>query len=305
MTWDRMPTHNHPARLEEDYAPTVNDEVRTRFLPGTSVEIAREVGPGLNIRHVLFDFDGTLSLIREGWPEVIVSMMVEELLALRTGESRAGVEQVCREFVTALTGKQTIYQMIRLAEEVKARGGSPRDPLEYKAMYHDRLMERIIGRREALRHGNADGRDYLVPGALEMLEALRRRGLPMYVASGTDQEFVVEEAGLLGLTRYFEGRVYGAIADYTKYSKQMVIERILAENRVDGRALLGFGDGYVEIKNIKDAGGIAVAVASDEAGRTGRPDPWKRERLIRVGADVVVPDFREHAALLGYLFGER
>ncbi len=82
----------------------------------------------------------------------------------------------------------------------------------------------------------------------------------------------------------------------------MVIERILRENDVDGDALLGFGDGYVEIENIKAAGGIAVAVASDEAGRSGRPDAWKRDRLIGVGADVVIPDFGESEALVGYLF---
>ena len=82
----------------------------------------------------------------------------------------------------------------------------------------------------------------------------------------------------------------------------MVIERILRENTVEGSALLGFGDGYVEIQNIKSAGGVAVAVASDEAGRTGRPDAWKRDRLIGVGADIVIPDFRESDALLAYLF---
>ena len=90
--------------------------------------------------------------------------------------------------------------------------------------------------------------------------------------------------------------------DYRKFSKEMVIERILRENRVEGSALLGFGDGYVEIQNIKAAGGVAVAVASDEAGRTGRPDAWKRDRLIGVGADIVIPDFGESDALLDYLF---
>ena len=39
---------------------------------------------------------------------------------------------------------------------------------------------------------------------------------------------------------------------------------------------------------MKAAGGTAVAVASDEAGRSGRPDAWKRDRLIGVGADVVM-----------------
>ncbi len=81
-----------------------------------------------------------------------------------------------------------------------------------------------------------------------------------------------------------------------------MIERILRENRLDGASLLGFGDGYVEIQNIKTAGGTAVAVASDEAGRSGRPDPWKRDRLIGAGADIVIPDFRDYGPLLEYLW---
>lgn len=289
--------------VEEDYRKTVAGEVRPgRRLPGSKVEIVHEVGPGLRFRHVLFDFDGTLSLIREGWPEVMVGMMVEEILATGTPEPAEEVARLCREFVAELTGKQTIYQMIRLTEEIRRRGGEPREPVWYKERYHARLMDRIRDRREALRSGAARPEDHLVPGALGVLDALRDRGLPMYIASGTDRTYVVEEAGLLGLGRYFGGRVYGAIDDYTKYSKQMVIERILRENRVEGSSLLGFGDGYVEILNVKAAGGVAVAVASDEAGRTGRADLWKRDRLVGVGADIVVPDYRDGEALLGYLF---
>ena len=275
---------------------------RPRRLPESAVEVVREVGPGLAFRHVLFDFDGTLSLIREGWPDVMVGMMTEEILATGTPEPAEEVARLCREFVAELTGKQTIYQMIRLAEEVRRRGGKPQDPVRYKEKYHARLMERIKDRREALRSGAAGPEDYLVPGALGVLGALRDRNLPMYLASGTDRAYVAEEARLLGLTPYFGDHVYGAIDDYTRYSKRMVIERILRENRVEGSSLLGFGDGYVEIMNVKAAGGVAVAVASDESGRTGRPDPWKRDRLVGVGADIVVPDYQDGDALLGYLF---
>jgi phosphoglycolate phosphatase len=309
---DRVPGETLPSNFEEDYAPSVAGEIRSRFLPGTSIEIVQETKPGViesvrgvRFKHVLFDFDGTLSLIREGWPEVMVAMMTEEILATGTGESPGEISRHCSEFVSQLTGKQTIYQMIRLAEEVKARGGTPRDPLEYKERYHGRLMERISQRRESLCCGEAKPEAFLVPGAFGMLAALRDRGLPMYLASGTDRKYVVEEAALLGLVPFFGGRVYGAMDDYKSYSKRLVIERILRENKVDGAALLGFGDGYVEIRNIKAACGVAVAVASDEAGRSGRPNPWKRERLIGVGADIVIPDFREADALLEYLFGQR
>jgi phosphoglycolate phosphatase-like HAD superfamily hydrolase len=291
-----------PAYLEEDYRPIAVGEVRSRFLAGSSVEVIREVGPGVAFKHVLFDFDGTLSLVREGWPVVMVAMMTEEILATGTKESAADISRHCYEFIMRLNGKQTIYQMIELAGEIRKRGGKPRDPLEYKEKYHDRLMEKIRARREALRFGAARREDFLVAGAFGMLAAIRDMGLPMYLASGTDQKYVEEEAGLLGLIPYFGDRVYGAIDDYKKFSKKMVIERILRENRVDGASLLGFGDGYVEIQNIKSAGGVAVGVATDEAGRSGRPDAWKRDRLIGVGADLVIPDFAEKDALLAYLF---
>jgi len=282
MVIDTSSNVGPPAYLEEDYHPLAIGEVGSRFLPGTLLEIIRETPPGIPFKHVLFDFDGTLSLIREGWPEVMVAMMTEEILSTGTRESAEDLSGYCREFVMRLTGKQTIYQMIRLAEEIEMRGGRPRDPLEYKVKYHNRLMEKIRHRRDALRSGAARPEDYLVAGAFGLLAAIRDRGLPMYLLSGTDEKYVNEEATLLGLGPYFGAHIYGAIDDYKRYSKQMVIEKILRENRVDGAALIGFGDGYVEIKNIKTAGGVAVAVASDEAGRSGRPDPWKRERLINV-----------------------
>jgi phosphoglycolate phosphatase-like HAD superfamily hydrolase len=289
---------------EEDYQRVASVSQKFAFLPGTSIEIIRQPAGHKPPRHVLFDFDGTLSLIREGWMDVMVPMMVEILAATGTDEQRERLAAVARDFVTELTGKQTIYQMIRLAEEVRKRGGTPEEPAAYKNLYHDRLMKRIAGRREALRSGQASPRDMLVPYSLEFLDELRRRDVALYVASGTDEEYVVEEVELLGLREYFGQRVYGAVADYKSFSKAMVIERILTENRVEGELLLGFGDGYVEIQNIKTVGGMAVGVASDEAGRTGKPDSWKRDRLIGAGADLVIPDFRDWRPLTQCLWNE-
>ena len=288
--------------LEGDYKRVVDGAVPTRFLPGSSIEIVREVRAARPPRHALFDFDGTLSLIREGWPEVMVPMMVEVLRQTGTGESPGGLHDLAMGFVMQLNGKQTIYQMIRLAEEVEKRGGTPLDPPRYKEMYHERLMDRIRSRREDLRAGRARPEEMLVPGTVDLLGALQQRGVRLYLASGTDEVYVKEEASLLGLDRFFGGRSYGAVSDYASFSKAHVIRRILEENRVEGEALIGFGDGYVEIENIKSVGGIAVAVASDEAGRSGKPDAWKRDRLIGVGADAVIPDFREHGRIVAYFW---
>ena len=80
MTIEQNDDDAHVPFLEEDYLRSVAGDVRSRFLPGTSVEVVRR-SPGIAFRHVLFDFDGTLSLIREGWPAVMVGMMTEEILA--------------------------------------------------------------------------------------------------------------------------------------------------------------------------------------------------------------------------------
>ncbi len=270
-------------------------------LPNTHIEI---INPHLErgrICHALFDFDGTLSLIREGWQGVMIPMMVEALLDTPHHESEAELTRVVTDFVARLTGKQTIYQMIQLAEEVERRGGVPRDPLDYKHEYLRRLWAHIQGRVADLKAGRRSPDDLMVPGARDMLDALRARGVACYLASGTDHPYVLDEADALGLTPYFGDHVYGALDDYQNFSKRMVIERILRENSLAGPELVAFGDGFVEIEDTKAAGGITVGVASNEATRRGI-DAWKRRRLIQAGADLIIPDFREHEALIAYLF---
>jgi phosphoglycolate phosphatase len=267
------------------------------------LEVVNPSLPRGRFRSVLFDFDGTLSLIREGWPQVMIPMMVEELQRSGTSESEAQLSAAVEEFVMRLNGRQTIYQMIQLAEEVRKRGGTPAEPLAYKHRYHDRLMERIRTRVEALESGAATAEAWTVPGSHALLEGLRQRGLALYLASGTDLKYVRREADLLGLTPYFGEHIYGALDDYQNFSKKMIIEQILRDHALRGEELLGFGDGFVEIEEVKRVGGVAVAVASDEVHREG-VNAWKRDRLVRAGADLVVPEYRRHEELLRFLLGE-
>ncbi len=267
------------------------------------IEILNPDLPRGQFHSALFDFDGTLSLIREGWPQVMIPMMVEVLRQTGTRESPEDLTAAVEEFVMRLNGRQTVYQMIQLADEVRRRGGRPRDPLDYKHQYHERLMERIRDRVEALQAGTASPEAWTVPGSHALLESLCRRGLTMYLASGTDIQYVRREAELLGLTRYFGEHIYGALDDYQQFSKKMVIEQILHDHALEGEELLGFGDGFVEIEEIKRVGGVAVAVASDEVKRRGI-NAWKRNRLVRAGADLVIPEYRRHEQLVQFLFAE-
>jgi phosphoglycolate phosphatase-like HAD superfamily hydrolase len=266
-----------------------------------SLECLRPGANAAHVRVVLFDFDGTVSLIRSGWVQVMVPMMVEILLDLKTGETEAELRAIVEDYVGQLTGRQTMYQMIEFARQIELRRGAPLDPLQYKRMYYERLNGLIQDRIEGLRSGAVSPESYLVPGARRLLEALYARGLRMYLASGTDQAYMREEARLLDVGRYFDGGVFGALDDYKSFSKKILIERLIASSDFRGDQFLGFGDGYVEIENIKQVGGVAVGVATDEP-HCARVDQTKRRRLAGVGADWIVPNYNCYEELMAALF---
>lgn len=288
-------------RNESNYRRRVSDIDSGVFLPGTSIEIIREVEG--NFSSALFDFDGTVSLLRAGWQEIMSRVMIEEMRKVPGCGPDDEIEAWASELIARTTGTQTIYQMMDLCEEIERRGGTPLPPQEYKKIYLGRLMNRNSHKIESLRTGRIGPDEMLVPGARDFLTALRERGVRMYLASGTDEPDVRDEAALLGVADFFDGGIYGAIEDYKNYSKAKVVERILSENDISGGGLLGFGDGHVELDAVLGVGGTAIGAATDEERRSGKPDEFKRERLIGIGASVIVPDFSESSALIGYLFG--
>ena len=180
--------------------------------------------------------------------------------------------------------------------------GNLKKPLWYKHEYLRRLEETIHPRIESLQQGSCREDEYLLFGARKLLELLQSLKLPLYLASGTDEIYVKREAELLGITDFFGKHIYGAKDDFRSFSKQKVIECILKEQGLSGKTLLSFGDGYVETQLVSRAGGLAVAVASDEEHNgLGQMDLWKRRRLLGVGAEVVIPDYRDGERLIAVL----
>ena len=240
-------------------------------------------------KSALFDFDGTLSLIREGWQQIMIPYFCELLQA--APDNSGNIEACVTDFVDRLTGKQTIFQCIEVGEELKRRGGTPEDPLVYKAEYLRRLHEKIKDRKAGLMNGTISPEEMIVPGSIELLEKLKEAGISVYCASGTDNDAVLEESKLLGFDKYFGKNIYGALDEHaTDCTKELVIKQILSENNITGEELISFGDGYVEIELIANIGGYAVAVATDEVRKMGINE-WKRSRLTQAGASVVIPDF--------------
>ncbi|HDZ69320.1 MAG TPA: HAD family hydrolase, partial [Phycisphaerales bacterium] len=202
------------------------------------------------------------------------------------------------------TGIQTILQMEALVEMVREFGVVPPDKIldkfEYKEIYNNALMEVVNQRIGKFKRGELDINDYTVKGALAFVKELRQKGIKLYLASGTDRQDVIDESGALGYAELFDGRIYGALGDVSRYSKKMVIERIMTENNLKGHELAVFGDGPVEIRECRKRDGIAVGIASDEIRRHGL-NIEKRTRLIKAGAHIIVPDFSQYDKLVKLL----
>jgi phosphoglycolate phosphatase-like HAD superfamily hydrolase len=75
----------------------------------------------------------------------------------------------------------------------------------------------------------------------------------------------------------------------------------MAEHGLQGSEIVSIGDGPAEMLAIKQVGGLAVGVASDEVHQDGRINRLKRDHLLRSGADVIIPDYRHLSAVLQLL----
>ncbi|MHC4518012.1 MAG: PfkB family carbohydrate kinase [Planctomycetota bacterium] len=292
------------------YQPELAQDLRrARYVPDTEIELCAESIPFGKVKHAVFDADGTISTLRQGWEQVMARVMIRAILGAQHDTVDASLYETVRrrvhDYIDQSTGLQTILQMEALVEMVRDSGFVPAekilDKFGYKEIYNEALMAVVNGRIAKLESGRLDATDLTVKGAVEFVVALCERGVKLYLASGTDREDVVNESAALGYGEFFYGGIHGAVGDVTKYSKKMVIDQIMTENDLSGPELIVIGDGPVELRECRKRGGIAIGVASDEIRRHGL-NPEKRTRLVRAGAHVVVPDFSGWHDLLDLLF---
>jgi phosphoglycolate phosphatase-like HAD superfamily hydrolase len=260
-------------------------------------ELPRALPRRPQISHVVFDFDGTLSWLRHGWPEIMLQVMLEELPA--RGETLEERRRLLDGIIHGLNGRPTIMQMIRFAAVVRERGGKTLEPEQLRRRYQDRLDAEIAERTARVASGRIPRDEFVVFGARRVQD-----GLTLAVLSSTVVERVREEAEILALSSFFAGRIYGCVGDPERFSKRAVFERLLSEQGIGGDQLLSFGDGPVEIKDTKELGGAAVAICSDEdRNGSGVLNPIKREQLLAAGADLAIPDYRDALAVVDHLRG--
>lgn len=292
------------------YAPELAEDNRhARYHNNSEIEIIKEWQGRLNLSHAIFDHDGTISTLREGWEQIMVPMMMKAIM----GEQFQGADEALYhkvhtrviDFVDKTTGIQTLLQMKGLVDLVKEFGLVPRDQIleefGYKEIYNKELLTMVKKREAKLLSGELALEDFTLKNAVKLLEILYKAGITLYLASGTDEDDVVNEARILGYGHLFEGGIYGAVGDVTKEAKKMVLDRILnviSESKTG--QFIAFGDGPVEIRETRKRGGVTIGIASNEVKRHSLNES-KRSRLIKAGADVIIPDFSQLSKLMQLL----
>ena len=294
------------------YHHELAEEIRlAKYLGDSEIEIvdqtlmSRDVYP----KYAIFDHDGTISTLREGWEEIMNPMMIKAILGKNHKE--AGdvlyhkVEARVAEFIDKTTGIQTLVQMQGLIGLVKEFGCVPEEEIldifGYKKIYNDELLLMVKEREKKLQRGELTLEDFTIKNAAPFLTKLYQAGVKLYLASGTDEVDVKSEAKALGYEYLFEGRIYGAVGDITKEAKKIVLDRILDSiGTSESGQIVTFGDGPVEIRETHKRNGLTVGLASNEQRRYGL-NAHKRTRLIKAGADIIISDFSQMDQLLELL----
>jgi phosphoglycolate phosphatase-like HAD superfamily hydrolase len=217
----------------------------------------------------------------------------------------AKVEERVKEFIDKTTGVQTLVQMTGLVDIIREFGFVPEekilDGFGYKKIYGDELLSMVKVRERKFASGELSINDLTIKDAVPFLQRLYDAGVQLYLASGSDEEDVKEEARTMGYDHLFEGRIYGSVGDVAIEAKKIVLNRIMEEIGDDVSArVVTFGDGPLEIRETRKRGGLTVGLATNELRRYSL-NPHKRTRLIKAGADIVIPDFSQYAKLLEIL----
>ena len=275
---------------------------RTPPVFSTPVDLRPDLTPQPAITHVVFDFDGTLSWVRHGWPDMMRNVFRRVWIPL-PGEDDACREELLDSIVLGLNGRPTLVQMLHFVELLRHRGGAC-EAEALRVEYQGELDTAIARRLAAIRSGQVPRDAYVVHRGRAFLEYLAQTDLHLIVLSSTIEHRVREEAAALGLSHYFKNRIHGSGENPAGFSKLEVLREILRADGIRGENLLSFGDGPVELECTKQLGGTAVAICSDERENgSGVMDPVKRAQLLAAGADIALPDFRDATILVEYLCG--
>ena len=238
--------------------------------------------------------------------DVIIRAVLGSSQPLISTEEMERIATAADDMIEKTTGIQTIIQMHHLQGMVRSYPYVPEEeilsPQDYKQVYNYQLMKMVSARVDLFQRGMLNLDDVTMKGALPFLNALKGAGITLYLASGTDQDDVRQEAETLGYADVFNGGIFGSVGDINQDPKKAVMERISRElpPGTNPQNCYVFGDGPVEMREAAKRNFTGIGLISDEKQRYG-VNPDKRPRLILGGARALIPDFSWISTLTDYL----
>ncbi len=184
----------------------------------------------MNFKHYLFDLDGTLT---DSSPGIVNSV----LSALKM----TGAPVLPREKLMAFLGPPLMDSFRNYC------GASEEEAQELLRHYRKYYAEKGILE-------NA-----LYAGIPELLDALHRSGVSIYMATSKPEYFARQIVDHFGLSRYF-AFIGGSTMDETRTQKEDVIRYVLAENGLDPADCLMIGDRYYDLNGARKCGMMCAAM---------------------------------------------
>jgi len=291
---------HHPYRA--DHPDTAN------YHEGSLIEVVEEYPLERPIKYAMFDHDGTISVLRQGWEAIMQPLMLRSIAGGEFTKLSSSQKDTIADKITQLigqtTGAPTIVQMEGLVELIQREGyvsaSSIQSPEYYKQEFLQLLNNLVDNRTDRFQQGELGIEDFTMKGVIPFLQKLQDTSVELYLASGTDEDNVIHEANTLGYGSWFTGGIYGARPDGIS-AKRKVLQQLLQEKQTKPSEILVIGDGPSEIREGRKVGAVCVGIASDEVRRFGI-NYDKRQRLIRAGAHYIIHDFSQQEALYNLFF---
>jgi len=173
------------------------------YFPDTDIEIVNKWENELHIKHAIFDHDGTISTLREGWELIMAPMMIKAILGDKYKNADEVLYQKIKvrvdEFIDKTTGIQTLVQMKGLIDLIREFGCVAEDQIldefGYKQIYNEELLIMVKQREKKLSRNELTLEDFTLKNAVPFLQKLYDSGIKLYLASGTDDEDVKTKPG--------------------------------------------------------------------------------------------------------------
>jgi len=261
-------------------------------LENAGLEIVKDVKRG-GFKVAVFDWDGTLSLIRAEWPRIL-SSLIAEIIAGRLSPEDDPVEIIrddtksVRAYLKETAGAPTLDQIKGYLERnnhLEHLKDKDLDRLSRTWLdEYNRRLNRFV-EEEVVPKAGDNPEDYRVAGALKFVKKFREQGIKCYVLSGGNEKDLNDtDVPLLGFDGLFElvlGTDGTIERELGSYDKGVGLEWIMKREGIeDPGEVVVIGDGAAEISFARKLGIPSVALIEEG-------DLIGRQLFLNTGANYV------------------